>query len=124
MNLVWCGGQPSVDTADPGKERLDGYLVDFFERLRKEPGDEDVYARLSDGRLQLLSEDEVAAPARIRVYCVPFWYEIAFQIPDDQSPWPDAYLCVSAQDADQASAIVADAIKRCGAWPKSTARES
>lgn len=124
MNLVWCGGQPSVDTVDPGKERLEGYLVDFFERLQREPGDENVYARLSDGRLQLLSEDEVAAPARIRVFCTPFWYDITFQIPDDQSPWPDAYLCVSAQDSDQASAIVADAIKRCGAWPKSTARES
>ena len=100
-----------------GQRRLYDYQIELFDRLRVTLAGLDVYARLSDCRLHLLSEDDVDAPARVSVFWTDFWFELTFQMPPEHAPWPDAYLCVSGCGDEESLETIREAIKRSGAWP-------
>jgi hypothetical protein len=116
MNVSWCRGYPITNSQEACREHLLASMIEFIELLRQEPGNENVYALNSADQVHLLSENRPDATRWVSVYCSSGWFDLTFLLPDNQAPWPGAYLCGTKQSAYLAVDMAVYAIRRCSAW--------
>lgn len=95
----------------------DGAMLTLIHALRAVPSSLHAYGMTHMHQLGLRARDDERAPELIKVMgSNDGGYLIEYLLPEEQAPWPYAWVKGDTRSVDEARDMVLTAMRRCGGW--------
>ncbi|KQW36545.1 hypothetical protein [Rhizobacter sp. Root404] len=96
----------------------DGAMLALIGALRDVPSSLSAYGMTHMHQLGLRAEDDERAPELVMLMASSMYgISIEYLLPEDEAPWPYAWVKGDTQSVDEAKEMVLTAMRRSGGWP-------
>jgi hypothetical protein len=100
------------------RQPQDGAMLALIDALREVPSPLRAYGMTHMHQLGLRAEDDERAPELVMLMASSMYgIFIEYLLPEDEAPWPYAWVKGDTQSVDEAKEMVLTAMRRSGGWP-------